>query len=80
MMLYKYEDVYKDNENIAEDINKRDNIACYTIYPVSPMTKEDIIKYNEYRKRMKRKQIITDVIMFFIFLVLGYLSYIISKG
>lgn len=79
MMLYKYEDVYKDNENTAKDINKRDNIACYTIL-VSPMTKEDIIKYNEYRKRMKRKQIITDIIMFFIFLVLGYLSYIISRG
>ena len=75
MMLYRYEDAYKDNENIAEDINKKDNIACYTIYPVSPMTKEDIIKYNEYRKRMKRKQIITNIIMFFVFLGLGYLVF-----
>lgn len=74
-MLYKYEDVYKDNENIAKDINKRDNIACYTIYPVSPMTKEDIIKYNEYRKRAKRKQFITDIIVFFIFLGLSYLVF-----
>lgn len=75
MMLYRYEDAYKDNENIAEDINKKDNIACYTIYPVSPMTKEDIIKYNEYRKRMKRKQIITNIIMFFVFLGLCYLVF-----
>ena len=71
MMLYKKEDVYKD----VGDINKSDDIACYTIYPVSPMTKEDIIKYKQYKKRLKRKQIITDIILFFILFSLCYLVF-----
>lgn len=56
---------------LEEDLQKSKGIGFYTSsFPVKPMTREEMARYQIYLKKQKRKNLITNIIQIIFILLL----------